>query len=55
MNLNKDNTLIAFYSRRGNNYSGGRIVDLEIGNTECMANYIKDIIDREKLKTNFKY
>ena len=52
MNLNKDNTLIAFYSRRGNNYSGGRIVDLEIGNTEVIANYIKEITNADIFEIN---
>ncbi len=31
-------TLIAYYSRKGNNYAGGRIVNLPVGNTEIIAN-----------------
>jgi flavodoxin len=34
-------TLIAFYSRAGQNYVDGNIVNLEIGNTEVVANKIK--------------
>lgn len=33
--------LIAFYSRRGQNYRGGRVVDLKIGNTEAVAKMIQ--------------
>ena len=39
----KKKILIAYYSRKGQNYSGGSIVDLKVGNTEKMAGYIKDI------------
>lgn len=33
--------LIAYYSRRGNNYRNGEIVDLKVGNTEVIAGKIK--------------
>jgi len=33
--------LIAYYSRKGQNYLGGRILDLKIGNTEVVANKIQ--------------
>jgi flavodoxin len=33
--------LIAFFSRRGQNYVSGRIVDLKVGNTEVVANMIQ--------------
>jgi flavodoxin len=36
-------TLIAYFSRKGNNYVSGKIVNLPIGNTEVIANMIKDI------------
>ncbi len=39
----KKRILIAYYSRKGQNYSDGSIVDLKVGNTEKMAGYIKDI------------
>ena len=29
------NILIAYYSRRGNNYRNGEIVNLKVGNTAC--------------------
>ncbi len=35
--------LIAFYSRKGNNYVRGNIVNLPIGNTEVVANKIQAI------------
>lgn len=34
-------SLIAYYSRKGQNYLGGRIVNLSVGNTEVIANKIK--------------
>lgn len=33
-------TLIAYYSRKGNNYVGGSIVNLPVGNTEVIAGKI---------------
>jgi flavodoxin len=35
--------LIAFFSRKGQNYSSGGIVDLNVGNTEVVANMIQKI------------
>lgn len=35
--------LIAYFSRKGNNYVGGRIVNLPIGNTEVAAGMIKKL------------
>lgn len=37
-------TLIAYYSRKGNNYVGGNIVNLPIGNTEVIAKKILDFV-----------
>ncbi|MCY1720931.1 hypothetical protein OU798_11305 [Prolixibacteraceae bacterium Z1-6] len=34
-------SLIAYYSRRGQNYVGGSIVDLKLGNTEIIAQKIQ--------------
>jgi len=42
-NTNKK-TLIAYYSRKGNNYVGGSIVNLPIGNTEVIAKKIQSFI-----------
>lgn len=36
-------TLIAYYSRRGNNYVNGKIENLPIGNTEVIAKMINEI------------
>lgn len=44
MDLRKKKCLIAFYSRKGNNYINGSIVNLGIGNTEVIAKMINDII-----------
>lgn len=35
------NCLIAYYSRRGENYAGGQMVDFAIGNTEVAARMIR--------------
>jgi flavodoxin len=35
--------LIAFYSRAGNNYVGGNIVNLPVGNTEVAAKMIQKL------------
>lgn len=35
-------SLIAYYSRKGNNYVGGSIVNLPIGNTEVVAKKIQE-------------
>jgi flavodoxin len=44
MDLREKKCLIAFYSRKGNNYVNGRIANLEIGNTEVIAKMINEII-----------
>lgn len=36
-------SLIAYFSRQGNNYVGGSIVNLPIGNTEVIAKKIKEL------------
>ena len=35
-------TLIAYYSRRGENYVGGVVKSLQLGNTECVAEKIAE-------------
>jgi len=42
--------LIAYYSRCGNNYVGGGIVDLKIGNTETAALMIKKLAGGDLFK-----
>lgn len=36
--------LVIYYSRRGQNYSGGQIVSLEKGNAEQIAEFIRDAV-----------
>jgi flavodoxin len=36
-------SLSVYYSRKGNNYVGGRIVNLPVGNTEVIANKIQGL------------
>lgn len=43
MNLKEPKSLIAYFSRKGNNYVSGSIVNLSIGNTEVAANMIQEI------------
>ena len=43
MNLTTKKCLIAYFSRKGQNYVSGKIVDLEVGNTEVMARMIQKI------------
>lgn len=42
--------LIAFYSRAGENYVSGAIKNLSIGNTEVVANVLKEIINADLFK-----
>ncbi|MEN6333890.1 MAG: flavodoxin, partial [Phycisphaerales bacterium] len=44
MDLAHKKILIAFFSRKGQNYVSGRIADLEVGNTEVVANMIQKIV-----------
>ena len=36
-------SIVLYYSRAGQNYSGGKIIDLKTGNTAVVANYIHQI------------
>lgn len=40
-------TLIAYYSRRGNNYVSGNIVNLSVGNTEVAVQMIEQITNAD--------
>ncbi len=42
--------LILYYSRKGENYWGGRIVDLKKGNTERVAEFIQRLWAATSLK-----
>lgn len=50
-------SLIAYYSRKGNNYVGGRIIFLPVGNTEVVAQKIQQLIGAElfEIKTLMDY
>jgi flavodoxin len=41
--MNGTRTLIAYFSRKGNNYLDGRIVSLPVGNTEVAARMIQSL------------
>jgi flavodoxin len=53
----KQKYLIAYFSRKGNNYVNGKIENLSIGNTEVIAKMIQDIIgaDLFHIKTAQSY
>jgi flavodoxin len=42
-NMTNSKALIAYYSRRGQNYLGGNIINLPVGNTEVVAKKIQAI------------
>jgi flavodoxin len=46
----RSKSLIAYFSRNGNNYVGGSIVSLPIGNTEVIAKKIADLTKSEIFK-----
>ena len=51
-------TLIAYYSRRGENYVNGSIRELKLGNTEVVANKIKALLpeaDMFQIYTTYEY
>ena len=50
-------SLIAYFSRKGNNYVGGSIVNLPIGNTEVIAKKIQELTgsDMFQIKTVKSY
>ena len=43
-------TLIAFFSRADENYFGGSMKYIEVGNTEIVAGKIKNMIDADIFK-----
>jgi flavodoxin len=42
-NLKEEKCLIAYFSREGNNYVSGKIVNLPVGNTKVVAGMIKEM------------
>ena len=47
-------TLIAFFSRADENYFGGAMRYVKVGNTEIVANIIKDLIPADSFKIEMK-
>ena len=47
-------TLIAFFSRADENYFGGAMRYVKVGNTEIICDKIKDMIDEDSLKIEMK-
>ena len=46
--------LIAFFSRADENYFGGKMKYVEIGNTEIVVNHMKDLIEADTFKIEMK-
>ncbi len=44
-NLNEKKCLIVYFSREGNNYVSGKIVNLPVGNTKVIADMIQEITE----------
>ncbi|MBU4439141.1 MAG: flavodoxin [Firmicutes bacterium] len=42
-NFKEEKCLIAYFSRNGNNYVSGKIVNLPVGNTEVVANMLEEL------------
>jgi flavodoxin len=55
--MTNSKSLIAYFSRKGNNYVGGSIVNLPIGNTEVIAKKIQELTgsDTFEIKTIKSY
>ena len=47
-------TLIAFFSRADENYFGGAMRYIDVGNTEVVCGIIKDLIDADSFKIEMK-
>ena len=47
-------TLIAFFSRADENYFGGAMRYVKVGNSEIVVNHIKDMIDADTFKIEMK-
>lgn len=51
-NLKEKKCLIAYFSREGNNYVSGKIVNLPIGNTKVVANTIQEMTGGDLFRIN---
>jgi flavodoxin len=45
LNVKEQHCLIAYFSREGNNIVGGRIINLQIGNTKVVASMIQEMTE----------
>lgn len=45
MSFKEEKCLIAYFSRKGDNYVNGRIVNLSVGNTEVVAKMICEMME----------
>ena len=52
MRVKEEKCLIAYYSRAGNNYVNGNIVNLPVGNTEVAASMIQKLTGGDLFKIN---
>ncbi|HEY9245863.1 MAG TPA: flavodoxin [Candidatus Methanoperedens sp.] len=50
MNIQEEKCLIAYFSRKGNNYVSGEIVNLPTGNTEVVAKMIQEMTESDVLR-----
>jgi flavodoxin len=50
MDLKSKKVLVAYFSRNGQNYSNGKIVDLPIGNTEIVGKMIAGLVGADAFK-----
>ena len=50
MTVDQKKVLIAYFSRAGMNYCGGSIVDLQVGNTEVIAEKIAQLLGADLFK-----
>ncbi len=48
-------TLIAFFSRADENYFGGAMRYIKVGNTEVVCSIIKDLISADTFKIEMKH
>ena len=47
-------TLIAFFSRADENYFGGSMKYVDVGNTEIVVGLMKDLIDADTFKIEMR-
>ncbi|MCD7781685.1 MAG: flavodoxin [Methanosphaera sp.] len=52
--MSQNKSIIIYYSRNGENYLSGDMVDLDVGNTERITNYILEVIDADVFKVERK-